>query len=63
MPLIREESQILLIVNKAVDLLNKYLNLSKNEKLKMSLCSKTTFENKYKFERVEKDLLKIFKNN
>jgi len=48
---------------KAVDLLNKYLNLSKNEKLKMSLCSKTTFENKYKFERVEKDLLKIFKNN
>lgn len=45
---------------KAFNLLDKYINLSNKERFRMSILSKQTFETKYKFERVENDLIKIF---
>lgn len=46
----------------AVNLMKSYLNLSSKERLKMALCSKQVFDRKFRFERVENDLIKIFNN-
>jgi glycosyltransferase involved in cell wall biosynthesis len=46
----------------AENLLNNYLNLNTENKLKMASYAKETFEEKYRFKRVENDITRILNN-